>query len=118
MPKENNKIILWFDEVQNTDVPIVGGKNASLGEMINAGMPVPPGFAITAYSYEKFLKQTKIGKTIYEIIDKTITDHNNPRQYDSASKEIRKSLLSSISLLNHRTSITRMGGCWRYHCGL
>lgn len=90
MTKPNKELILWFDELRNTDVPIVGGKNASLGEMINAGMPVPPGFAITAYAYEKFIKETKISKTIYEIIRKTIKDHNNPKQYDIASKEIRK----------------------------
>ena len=90
MSKSNNELILWFDKVRNTDVPIVGGKNASLGEMINAGMPVPPGFAITAYAYEKFIKETKISETIYKIIQKTITDPENPKQYDSASKEIRK----------------------------
>ena len=90
MTKPNKELILWFDGLRNTDVPIVGGKNASLGEMINAGMPVPPGFAITAYAYEKFIKETKISKTIYEIIRKTIKDHNNPKQYDIASKEIRK----------------------------
>ena len=90
MSKSNNELILWFDKVRNTDVPIVGGKNASLGEMINAGMPVPPGFAITAYAYEKFIKETKISATIYKIIQETITDPENPKQYDSASKEIRK----------------------------
>ncbi len=90
MNKSNNELILWFDKVRNTDVPIVGGKNASLGEMINAGMPVPPGFAITAYAYEKFIKETKISETIYKIIQETITDPGNPKQYDSASKEIRK----------------------------
>ena len=90
MSKSNNELILWFDKVRNTDVPIVGGKNASLGEMINAGMPVPPGFAITAYAYEKFIKETKISATIYKIIQNTITDPENPKQYDSASKEIRK----------------------------
>jgi len=88
--KPNNKLILWFDELRNTDVPIVGGKNASLGEMIHAGMPVPPGFAITAYAYEMFIKKTKINKKIYSIINQTIKDHNNPKQYDVASKEIRK----------------------------
>jgi len=90
LSKSNNELILWFDKVRNTDVPIVGGKNASLGEMINAGMPVPPGFAITAYAYEKFIKETKISATIYKIIQNTITDPENPKQYDSASKEIRK----------------------------
>ena len=90
MSKSNNELILWFDKVRNTDVPLVGGKNASLGEMINAGMPVPPGFAITAYAYEKFIKQTKISTTIYKIIQETIKDPADPKQYDSASKEIRK----------------------------
>lgn len=90
MSKSNNELILWFDKVRNTDVPIVGGKNASLGEMINAGMPVPPGFAITAYAYEKFIKETKISTTIYKIIQETINDPEDPKQYDSASKEIRK----------------------------
>ena len=55
MTKPDNELILWFDRLRNTDVPIVGGKNASLGEMIHAGMPVPQGFAITAYAYEKFI---------------------------------------------------------------
>jgi pyruvate,water dikinase len=82
--------VLWFETVRNTDVPIVGGKNASLGEMINAGMPVPPGFAVTAYAYEKFIKQTRIAKKIYQIIGETVTDPNNPKQYDVASKKIRE----------------------------
>jgi len=82
--------ILWFETLRNTDVPIVGGKNASLGEMINAGMPVPPGFAVTAYAYEKFIKQTGIAKKIYQIISETVTDPNDPKQYDAASKKIRE----------------------------
>jgi pyruvate,water dikinase len=82
--------ILWFETLRNTDVPIVGGKNASLGEMINAGMPVPPGFAVTAHAYESFIKQTGIAKKIYQIISKTVTDPNNPKQYDVASKKIRE----------------------------
>ena len=59
--------ILWFETLRNTDVPIVGGKNASLGEMINAGMPVPPGFAVTAYAYEKFIKQSSPTMTVWAI---------------------------------------------------
>ena len=53
MSAKTNSDVLWFETLRNTDVPIVGGKNASLGEMINAGMPVPPGFAVTAFAYEK-----------------------------------------------------------------
>jgi pyruvate,water dikinase len=86
----NKNDVSWFETVRNTDVPIVGGKNASIGEMINAGMPVPPGFAITAHAYEKFITQTGIAKKIYEIINETVTNPNDPKQYDVASKKIRE----------------------------
>lgn len=89
MSVKEKELVLWFDEIRNTDVPIVGGKNASLGEMINAGLPVPPGFAVTAYSYEKFILEKKIAEKIYNILKDTITDPNDPKQYDTASKKIR-----------------------------
>ena len=83
-------LVLWFETLRNTDVPIVGGKNSSLGEMINAGLPVPPGFAVTAYSYEKFIEETRIAEKIYQVIKDTVTDPNDPKQYDVASKKIRE----------------------------
>ncbi|MEJ2314224.1 MAG: PEP/pyruvate-binding domain-containing protein, partial [Nitrospirota bacterium] len=90
MSKKETSLVLWFENLRNTDVPIVGGKNASLGEMINAGMHVPPGFAVTAYSYEKYINQTGIAKKIYTVINETVTDPNDPKQYDAASKKIRE----------------------------
>jgi pyruvate,water dikinase len=83
-------LVLWFDDVRNTDVPIVGGKNASLGEMIHAGLPVPNGFAVTAYSYEKFIEEKQISQKIYDIIKETVTNPNDPKQYEVASKKIRE----------------------------
>jgi pyruvate,water dikinase len=47
--------ILWFDNYQPEDVPVLGGKNASLGTMFGAGLPVPPGFAVSADCYRKAL---------------------------------------------------------------
>ncbi len=90
MSETTKSLILWFENLRNTDVTIVGGKNASLGEMINAGMPVPPGFAVTAYAYEKFIKQTGIAEKIYEVIEETVTDPNDPKLYEVASKKIRE----------------------------
>ncbi len=90
MSVKEKELVLWFDDVRNTDVPIVGGKNASLGEMINAGLPVPPGFAVTAYSYEKFIQEKNIAEQIYKIIKETVTNPNDPKQYDTASKKIRE----------------------------
>jgi pyruvate,water dikinase len=57
---EKKDLVIWFENLRKEDVPIVGGKNANLGEMISAGMHVPPGFAITAFSYEKFIEETGI----------------------------------------------------------
>ena len=62
---KEKQLVLWFDDVRNTDVVLVGGKNASLGEMINAGLPVPPGFAVTAFSYERYIQEKKIAEQIY-----------------------------------------------------
>ncbi|MGA3191597.1 MAG: phosphoenolpyruvate synthase [Candidatus Bathyarchaeia archaeon] len=90
-------LVIWFENLRKTDIPSVGGKNANLGEMISAGMPVPPGFAITAYAYKKFIEETKIAAKIYEIIDETVTDVNDPGQYELASKKIRE-LIEATSM--------------------
>ena len=84
------ELVLWFNDVRKEDIPVVGGKNSSLGEMINAGLPVPPGFAVTAYSYEKYIEEKKIAEQIYKIIKETVTNPNDPKQYDVASKKIRE----------------------------
>ncbi len=68
--------ILWFDQINMNDVATVGGKNASLGEMISnmreAGVTVPNGFATSATSYFEFLEQSGLGariKTALEHLD-------------------------------------------------
>ena len=47
--------ILWFEQYQPADAPELGGKNASLGTLLGAGLPVPPGFAVSAECYRKAL---------------------------------------------------------------
>ena len=58
-------LIKWFDEISNLDIALVGGKNASLGEMISrlksAHVPVPFGFALTTQAYLSFLKNNNLG---------------------------------------------------------
>lgn len=49
-------------------LPLVGGKNASLGEMIKAGIPVPPGFAVTTRAYQEFVAQEGMDKAIMEAL--------------------------------------------------
>jgi pyruvate,water dikinase len=58
--------ILDFKDLDKGAVPVVGGKNASLGEMLKAGIRVPPGFAVTTSSYESFITETGIKDTIYD----------------------------------------------------
>jgi len=93
------KRILWFEELTKNDIPLVGGKNANLGEMIQAKIPVPPGFAITAQAYQEFITKTGIAEKIYKIIDETVTDVNSPKQYEEASKTIR-TLIEAASMLS------------------
>ena len=90
MTEMKKDLVIWFENLRKTDIPSVGGKNANLGEMANAGIPVPPGFAITAYSYKKFIEETGISSKIYEIISDTVTNPNDPAQYEIASKKIRE----------------------------
>lgn len=90
MSVKQNELVLWFDALRNTDVNLVGGKNASLGEMIHAGLPVPFGFAVTAHSYERYIVERKLSEQIYKIIEETVTNPNDPKQYDTASKRIRE----------------------------
>ncbi|MEM9541875.1 MAG: phosphoenolpyruvate synthase [Cyanobacteria bacterium P01_E01_bin.42] len=60
--RRENAFILWFDEVRNKDVSLVGGKNSSLGEMIQQlkpqGINIPNGFATTARAYRYYIRET------------------------------------------------------------
>lgn len=58
--RKSEKTILWFEEVSKKDIPLVGGKGANLGEMINIGIPVPPGFLVTAAAYFDFIKKSSL----------------------------------------------------------
>jgi pyruvate,water dikinase len=64
--------VIWFQELGKHDVEKVGGKNASLGEMIsnlaNAGVSVPGGFATTAQAYRDFLEQSGLNKRIHDTL--------------------------------------------------
>ena len=98
MSDKKTKLILWFEELTKEDVPIVGGKNANLGEMLRAGIPVPPGFAVTAYAYKRFIEEMGIKEKIYEIIRKHVpTGAAKPEDYMEASKEIRN-LIESVPM--------------------
>ena len=84
--KEN--YVKWFSEISKSDVGIAGGKGSSLGEMYNSGFPVPPGFCITAQSFDFFLKSSGIKDKINDII-MNISDLENTEELQRKSREIR-----------------------------
>ncbi|MFZ5763731.1 MAG: phosphoenolpyruvate synthase [Thermodesulfobacteriota bacterium] len=93
MGKHDTALILWFDEILIEDVPMVGGKNASLGEMhqklASKGVSVPNGFAITAYAYRHLLKTAGIEKAIEEALAGLDThDLRNLQERGKKTREI------------------------------
>lgn len=52
------KFVLPFEEIDRHSLPFVGGKGANLGEMLKAGLPVPPGFCITTAAYRRFMEES------------------------------------------------------------
>ena len=69
---KSNAWILWFDQLGIEDVGLVGGKNASLGEMYRLltpkGVPIPNGFAVTATAYRHFLETTGTQQRVADIL--------------------------------------------------
>ena len=89
--------ILPLHKLRISDVSHVGGKNASLGEMMgslkSAGIQVPPGFATTAFAYRSFLKRNKLQERIQKVL--TSIDPDNVDELTGAGRTIRGWILES-----------------------
>ena len=72
-PSTSSPFIRWFSDISADDVHLVGGKNASLGEMVRElvpqGVKVPTGFAVTAIAYRHFLKVAGLDHCLHELLD-------------------------------------------------
>ena len=84
-PSKDHAFVLWFNQVGIADVPLVGGKNASLGEMIQQLLPkgvrVPNGFATTAYAYRYFVRQAGLEVKLRQLLsDLDVEDMGNLRE--------------------------------------
>jgi pyruvate,water dikinase len=105
---KERSLILWFDEVGIIDVPLVGGKNASLGEMIQQltrqGVNVPNGFATTAYAYRYFIQSAGLEDKLRSLFsDLDVEDLNNLRE---RGKKARALLMHTPFPEELRTAIT------------
>ncbi len=88
---KKNKNVLWFYEVTKEDIPLVGGKGANLGELTNAGIPVPPGFIVTAHAYYEFLSANALTGKIKRLLKNVNPDDN--KALNKAAHEIKKSIM-------------------------
>ena len=104
---DNNNYILWFKEIKMEDLPFVGGKCASLGEMTqgldNLGVTVPNGFAITVKAYEDFLAQNGLLNDIQGMLEQI--DINDVNSLSTLAKKIRTEILKAPLLPDMEKSI-------------
>lgn len=85
--------ILDFSKLDKSSLPMVGGKNASLGEMINAGIRVPPGFAVTTDSYSVFIDSAKIQDKIFDLLSDLNPD--NIEALNKAAADVQELILTA-----------------------
>jgi len=83
-----NDMVLWLEEVGKEDIAIVGGKGASLGEMIHAELPVPPGFAVTAQAFRRFIDENGIAGKLFSSLEVNVDDAEILRKAEKTAKKI------------------------------
>ena len=125
-PDKERAFVLWFEDVGMSDVSLVGGKNASLGEMIQQltpkGINVPGGFATTAYAYRYFIEQAGIESQLRQLFaDLDVEDLSNLRKRSHAEglsrgKQARALILNTPFPEELQTAITEAYSqlCQRY----
>ena len=84
----SSKPVLWLDEIRSEDIGMVGGKGASLGEMTAAGLPVPPGFVVTAQTYRDFIEETGIDGELFEAVDVDSDDSDALAEAEARAEEL------------------------------
>ncbi len=82
-----------FSQLNKNDAAIAGGKGASLGEMTNADIPVPPGFVVLSAAFEKFLEETDLNIEIDSLLEKV--KHEDINTVEQASEKIQALILSA-----------------------
>lgn len=104
--------IAWFNEIDKEDIAIVGGKAANLGEIINAGFPVPDGFVITSHAYYDFIRENNLSLKIKSLL--ATTNFNDQRSLDQTSRNIKalihKSKISENLLKEILSAYASLGG--------
>jgi pyruvate,water dikinase len=91
--------ILRIEEIQKEDIPSVGGKGASLGEMFSIGLPVPKAFVVTAQAFRRFLSETGIEDRLFATMaDLNVEDSSALEEASRKAKELVLSVGMAASL--------------------
>jgi len=86
--------LLWFEQLERKDVAIVGGKSSSLGELTSkTDVPVPYGFATTAYAYRYFIKETGLYEKMRSILAE-LTDVENGELLRDVCARLRQAIMA------------------------
>lgn len=97
MKADDRRVVIWFKDLTIDDVPMVGGKNAALGEMVREllplGVSVPNGFAITATAYNYFLDSAGLRQQIEAALDGL--DTHDVTDLQKRGKEVRELILGA-----------------------
>jgi pyruvate,water dikinase len=80
--------VVWLEEVGKNDLSVVGGKGASLGEMINIGVPVPGGFAVTAQAFRDFINRAGIAKKLFEALKVDVNQESELHRAEETAKKL------------------------------
>lgn len=83
----SDDLVVWFDEYGDSDRPRVGGKNASLGELVAAGLPVPPGFALTTEAYHTLRADPDLSGRVRALLEQV--EFDDPDRLRAISAEVR-----------------------------
>ena len=94
--------VVWLEEVGKEDIAIVGGKGASLGEMLRAELPVPTGFAVTAQAFRRFIDETGINDELFGSLE---VDVDNADILRNAEKKAKKIMMDAKMPLDIENSI-------------
>jgi pyruvate,water dikinase len=108
--------ILWFEECNKDALSMVGGKNANLGEMANAGIRVPPGFALTSKAFQQYMDKSRLWSLVRETLSDLSPDEI--KMVSKAGSTIRQAILSTPIPDNIQEEITTAYGSLCDKCGV
>jgi len=85
--------VLWFKDITKDSINVAGGKGANLGEMFRLGLPIPPGFCVTAQTYKEFIERTGLKNKIEQLLKGL--DVENNEQLQRTAEQIQRSIIST-----------------------